>query len=67
VVRADRRAVAGGGGLGDAGRARWRDVALAVALAAGVLVAYRGFAGGGRVADEAYRRFVVPSVAAAPR
>jgi hypothetical protein len=58
--------VAGGGGRAG-GAARWRDVALAVALAAGVLVAYRGFAGGGRVADEAYHRFVVPTVAAAPR
>jgi hypothetical protein len=53
--------------VGAGGAARWRDVALAVALAAGVLVAYRGFAGGGRVADEAYHRFVVPTVAAAPR
>ena len=54
-------AVAGGG------RARIRDAAVAVAAAALLLVAYRGFHGGGRVADAAYVGFVRPTVIAATR
>ena len=48
-------------------RARWRDAVLAVVVAAAVIVAYRGFAGGGRVADRAYVDFVRPTVIAASR
>lgn len=52
---------------GPGGRARWRDAALAVALATAVFVGYRGFARGGKVADDAYRGFIVPTVVAAGR
>ena len=53
--------------LGDAWRARWRDAALAVALAALLIVGYRAYPGGGKVADDAYVKFVRPTVAVAPR
>jgi hypothetical protein len=48
-------------------RARWRDAAIAVVVAAAVIVAYRAFPRGGAVADTAYRGFVRPVVIAAPR
>lgn len=49
-------------------RTRWLDAGLAVAIATAVILAYGSFRGGGRVADEAYTRFVRPTVAAeAPR
>ena len=53
--------------VGDAWRTRWRDAALAAALAALVIVGYRGFPRGGKVADDAYVKFVRPTVAVAPR
>ena len=53
--------------VGDAWRTRWRDAALAAALAALVIVGYRGFPRGGKVADDAYVNFVGPTVAVAPR
>lgn len=42
-------------------RAAWAGVAVVVTVA--ILVAYRGFAGGGPPADRAYRDFVAPTVA----
>ncbi|MBK9033309.1 MAG: hypothetical protein IPL61_18890 [Myxococcales bacterium] len=56
-----------GAGLSVRARGRARDLAAAVALAALVVVAYRQFPGGGRVADVAYTGFVRPTVIAAPR
>ena len=52
---------------GAGGRARARDVAAAVVVAALVLVAYRQFPRGGPVAERAYTGFVRPTVIAAPR
>lgn len=43
-------------------RARLVAAAVAVAVSAAIVVAYRGFGGGGRVADEAYVRTVAPAV-----
>ncbi len=49
-------------------RARWLDLVLALALAAAVIVAYRGFHDGGRPAADAYRNFIRPTVSSqAPR
>jgi hypothetical protein len=48
--------------VGPDRRARLTTTAIAVAVTAIVLVAYRGFPGGGRVADEAYARTVRPAV-----
>ncbi len=43
-------------------RARLVSTVVAVAVTAAVLVAYHGFPGGGRVADDAYARTVRPAV-----
>ena len=43
-------------------RARATSAVIAVAVSAAVLLAYRGFPGGGRIADEAYLRTVRPAV-----
>ncbi len=50
--------------LGPAGPWRPRLVAagVAVAVTATIVLAYGGFRGGGRIADEAYRRTVAPAV-----
>ncbi|MCA9675239.1 MAG: hypothetical protein KC464_09405, partial [Myxococcales bacterium] len=51
--------VPSGGAWRAAWRSSWRGVAAAVAITVAILVAYRAIPGGGRAADESYRRTIV--------